>query len=112
MFLIGKLIGYMLKYYRNNNLFLVCVISTRGRQKSQKYMTNAHFGVCLHLFTSSFDPSQTTKVCSIRFLVLRLQKCVVFSFQMFVVSAFKCLYCPLFSLQIFVISISGNYKSL
>jgi len=59
MFLIGKLMGYMLKYYKNNNLFLVCVISTRGRQKRQKCMANAHFGVCLHIFTSSFHPSQT-----------------------------------------------------
>jgi len=29
MFLIGKLMGYMLKYYGNSNIFLVCVISTR-----------------------------------------------------------------------------------
>jgi len=36
MFLMGKLMGYMLKYYRNNNLSLVCVISSRGMQKSQK----------------------------------------------------------------------------
>jgi hypothetical protein len=28
MFLMGKLMGYILKYYRNSNLFLLCVISS------------------------------------------------------------------------------------
>jgi hypothetical protein len=58
--------GYILKYYRNHNLFLVCVISSRGKQKSLNCTSDAHFGVCLHIFTNSF-PSQTTKVCSVRF---------------------------------------------
>jgi hypothetical protein len=33
-FLRRKLMGYILKYYRNHNLFLVCVISSRGKQKA------------------------------------------------------------------------------
>jgi len=89
MSLIGKLMGYMLKYYKNNDLFLVCVISMRGRQKRQKCMANAHSGVCLHIFTSSFQPSQTTKVCRVRFLGLQKNGSVrFFHLYKFVVSAF------------------------
>jgi hypothetical protein len=58
--------GDILKYYRNHNLFLVCVISSRGKQKTPNCTSDAHFGVCLHIFTNSF-PSQITKVCRVRF---------------------------------------------
>jgi len=108
MFLMGKLMGYMLKYYRNNNLFLVCVISSRGIPKSQKTTRHAHLRVSLHMFTNSLQVRLQkfvvsaffiTKVCTVWFL--RLQKCAVSAFfltnvcsvclfllQMFVVSAF------------------------
>jgi hypothetical protein len=69
--------GYILKYYRNHNLFLVCVISSRGKQRSLNCTLDAHFKVYIHIFTNSF-PSQTTKVCSVRFL--GLQKSVVCAF--------------------------------
>jgi hypothetical protein len=62
--------GYILKYYRNHKLFLVCVISSRGNYKSLNCTSDDDFGVCLHIFTNSF-PSQTTKVCSVRFLGLQ-----------------------------------------
>jgi hypothetical protein len=58
--------AYMLKYDRNPNLCLVCVISGRVEQKTLKCTSDAHFRVCLHVFTNSF-PSQTTKVCSVCF---------------------------------------------
>jgi hypothetical protein len=65
-FLRVKLMGYILKCYRNHNLFLFCVTSSRGEQKSLNCTSDAHFGVSLHIFTNSF-PSQTTKVCSVCF---------------------------------------------
>jgi hypothetical protein len=97
MFLMGKLMGYMLKYSRNNNLFLFCVISSRGRQKSRKSTKDAHLRVCLHIFTNSLQVRlqkfvvsafSVTKVCIV--CILRLQKFVVsaFSLQNFVLSAF------------------------
>jgi len=55
MFLMGKLIGYMLKYYRNHNLFWVHVISSRGRQKTRKRTKLAHLRVCIHMFTNSIQ---------------------------------------------------------
>jgi len=113
MFLMGKLMGYMLKYYRNNNLFLVCVISSRGTQKSQKTTRHAHLRVYLHMFTNNLQVRlqkfvvsafSITKVCRVWFL--RLQKCAVSAFfitnvcsvrflrlQKFVVSAFFCYQC-------------------
>jgi hypothetical protein len=63
--------GDILKYYRNHNLFLVCVISSRGNQKTPNCTSDAHFGVCLHIFTNSF-PSQTTKFVGCAFLVRKL----------------------------------------
>jgi hypothetical protein len=65
-FLWGKLMGDILKYYRDHNLFLVCVISSRGKQETPNCTSDTHFGVCLNIFTNSF-PSQTTKVCRVRF---------------------------------------------
>jgi hypothetical protein len=53
--------GYMLKYRRNHNLFLICVISSRGKQKTPNCTSDAHFRVYLHVLTNSFDPSQTKK---------------------------------------------------
>jgi hypothetical protein len=35
MFLMGKLMGYMLKYSRNNNLFLFCVYQAEGDKKAE-----------------------------------------------------------------------------
>ena len=123
IFLMGNVIGNMLKYSRTQNLFLLCVILSRGRHESQKCSTYAHFEVYLHIFTNSFNPSQTTKLCSVRFF--RLQKLVVsplsitkicrvriFLLQKFVVSAFsdyKTLYCPL---CLFVVSAFFYNKSL
>ena len=57
----GKLMGWVLKVYRNHNLFLFCVISSKGRQKILKCAADAYFGVCLHIFTNSFDTSETKK---------------------------------------------------
>jgi len=113
MFLMGKLMGYMLKYYRNNNLFLVCVISSREPQKSQKTTRHAHLRVYLHMFSNSLEVRlqkfvvsafSITKVCRVWFL--RLQKCAVSAFfirnvcsvhflrlQKFVVSSFFCYKC-------------------
>jgi hypothetical protein len=61
-FVMGKLMGYMVKYCRKHNLFLICVISSRGKHKTLNCTSDAHFGVCLHVFTNSFDPR-----CSVRF---------------------------------------------
>ena len=41
-FLMGKLIGYMFKYYRNHNLFLFCAISSRGRTKTPKCTSDTY----------------------------------------------------------------------
>ena len=68
IFLTGKLIRYMLKYDRIHNLILLCMILDRN-------VTT--LGICLHIFTNSFHPSQTaiSEICSVRFF--RLQKFVV-----------------------------------
>jgi hypothetical protein len=71
--------GYILKYYRNHNLFLVCVISSRGNYKSLNCTSDDDFGVCLHLPTASQVRLQKfvvcafliRKVCSVRFLGLQ-----------------------------------------
>jgi hypothetical protein len=52
---------YILKCCRNHNLFFVCVLSSRGKQKSLNCTSDAYFGVCLHVFTNSFDPGKTKK---------------------------------------------------
>jgi hypothetical protein len=69
--------GYVPKYYRNHNLFLVCVISRRGKQKNPKCTSDAHFRVCLHVFTNNFQ-RQTTKACSVRFFSLENLQCLLF----------------------------------
>ena len=58
----------MLKYDTINNLNLLCMILDRN-------VTT--LGICLHIFTNSFQPSQTSigEICSVRFS--RLQKFVV-----------------------------------
>ena len=58
----------MLKYDRINNLNLLCMILDRN-------VTT--LGICLHIFTNSFQPSQTSigEICSVHFF--RLQKFVV-----------------------------------
>ena len=58
----------MLKYDTINNLNLLCMILDRN-------VTT--LGICLHIFTNSFQPSQTSigEMCSVRFS--RLQKFVV-----------------------------------
>ena len=67
IFLTGKLMRCMLKYHRTHNLLLFCVILNRGRHKSWKCY-------CLHIFTNSFHPSQTSisKICSVHFLGLQM----------------------------------------
>jgi hypothetical protein len=49
--------GYILKYYRNHNLFLVCVISSRGNYKSLNCTSDDDFGVCLHIFNQQLPKS-------------------------------------------------------
>ena len=58
----------MLKHDTINNLNLLCMILDRN-------VTT--LGICLHIFTNSFQPSQTSigEICSVRFF--RLQKFVV-----------------------------------
>jgi hypothetical protein len=70
-FLMGKLMGYMLKYCRNHNIFLICFISSRGRQKTPNCIPDAHFGVCLHVLANSFDPSQTKKFVVSAFFITK-----------------------------------------
>ena len=67
MFLTRKMIRCMLKYDRTHNLVLFYVILNRGRHKCWK-------GYCLHIFTNSFHPSQTSisKICSVCFLGLHI----------------------------------------
>ena len=117
--------GWMLKYYRNPNLFLICVISSKERQKTPKGTAYVHFKACLHIFTNSFNPSRTvvstslleklqcalfhyqilqcplfiiTKVCSVRFFITNFSSVRFLSLQKFVVCAFSIqnLQCPLF----------------
>lgn len=51
----GKLIKHILKYCRNSILFLFCVISSRGRQRTTKCTADAHFGACLYKFINSLS---------------------------------------------------------
>ena len=57
IFLMWKLIGYVLKYYTTDNLILVCLISNKGSQKCRKCTPLAQFGACLDMFTRSFHLS-------------------------------------------------------
>ena len=50
----------MLKVYRNLNLSLFCDIKQR-KAKFPKCEADAYFEICLHIFTNSFDASETRK---------------------------------------------------
>jgi hypothetical protein len=66
MFLMGKLMGYMLKYSRNNNLFFIlCYIKSRETKKPKIYQRCSFESVFTYIYQES--SSQTTKICSVRF---------------------------------------------
>ena len=58
---IVKLSSKAILLHPSNNLFLFCVIPSRGRQKILKCAADAYFRVCLYIFTNSFDPIETKK---------------------------------------------------
>ena len=72
-----KLIKHILTYCRNSFLFLFCVISSRGRQRTPKCTADAHFGAFLYKFIKKlvmlvfiFLNTDACSVCFLRLVLL------------------------------------------